>query len=224
MKPSVVIGDVHGLDYWKEIVASHLECKVIFLGGYLDPKERMSRFSLLRNLREIIALKQARPGDVVLLLGNHDLHYFCEDAPLASRFDEKIAGEASRLFSEHFGLFQFAYQEGRRLFTHAGVSCEWFECDFRGDPSRPVAEQLNRPAGWQLPALLRVGEARGSKRGALGGIFWADRSELLDPLHGFDQFVGHNRVPRIVECVGEHSNKIVYCDCLREGFYLYLEE
>ena len=223
MRPAVVIGDIHGLDSWKWIVDSHPECKMVFLGDYLDPKEQVPKVELLRNLEEIVALKRSRPEDVVLLLGHHDLHYFCEEAPLGSRFNADMAEDASRLFRENYEVFQFAHQEGRRLFTHAGVSQEWFDRDFRGDASRPVAEQLNHPADWQVPALMRVGEARGGKRGALGGIFWADRSELFDPLRGFDQFVGHNRVPRIIECEGGHDNKIVYCDCLREGIYLYLE-
>ena len=224
MEPTVVIGDVHGLDWWKEIVERHSGCRVVFLGDYLDPWERMPGEALLRNLEEIVELKRRRPREVVLLLGNHDTHYFCEEAPIASRFDMDIAEEASRLFVENYDLFQNAYQSGNRLFTHAGVSQEWFAQDFRGDLSRPVADQLNHPEEWQVEALFRSGEARGGEPGALGGIFWADRGELTDPLHGFTQFVGHNRVPRVVECEGGHDNKIVYCDCLREGLYLYLEE
>ena len=224
MQSTLVIGDVHGSDLWQDIVAQRPECRVVFLGDYLDPREPLPRQVLLRNLENIIALKRARPDEVTLLLGNHDLHYFCEEAPIASRFDMDIAEDASRLFLDHFDLFQFARQEGRRLFTHAGVSQEWFERDFRGDPARPLDEQLNHPVGGQLEALMRVGEARGGQRGALGGIFWADRSELVDPLHGFDQFVGHNRVPRVIEAEGAHDNRVVYCDCLGEGLCLLLDD
>ena len=110
-KPTIAIGDVHGLDLWRDVVEAHPECRVVFLGDYLDP-----------NLREIIDFKRSRPEDSVLLLGNHDLHYFCEEASPASRFDAGIAGEASSLFLDNLDLFQYAFQDGEYLFTHAGVS------------------------------------------------------------------------------------------------------
>ena len=119
-------------------------------------------------------------------------------------------------------MFQYAFQDGEYLFTHAGVSQLWFDYDFCGDASRSVAEQLNNPAADQMPALLRVGYVRGGRRGDTGGIFWADKSELEDPLHGFTQIVGHNQVAEVTEHTGPGGGKIVFCDCLRNGLYLYL--
>lgn len=222
-KPIVAIGDIHGLDYWKDIVKKHTDCRIVFLGDYLDPYQYIPRKALFRNLYEIVELKRERPDDVVLLFGNHDLHYFSSDARIASRFDWQISEKASHFFLENFHLFQYAYQEDKRIFTHAGISHAWFEKDFQGDLSQPIAEQLNHPSDRQVAALCRVGQLRGGKPGALGGIFWADINELTDPLHGFTQIVGHNRVKEVTERTGEHDNKIVFCDCLREGNYLYIE-
>ena len=122
-------------------------CRVVFLGDYLDPFFYMSKVRLLENLREIIDFKRSRPEDSVLLMGNHDLHYFCGEASPASRFDAGIAGEASSLFLDNLDLFQYAFQDGEYLFTHAGVSQLWFDYDFRGEASRSIAEQLNHPRG-----------------------------------------------------------------------------
>lgn len=224
MKPIVAIGDVHGLGYWREIVEAHPGCRIVFLGDYLDPYEYIPVKTLLDNLRAIMALKASRPGDVVLLLGNHDLHYFSSDAPIASRFNYQIAEKASRLFLEHFSLFQYACQEGNKIFTHADISQAWFTEDFRGDISRPIAGQLNHPSDAQVASLCRVGQLRGGRKGGRGGIFWADIDELDDPLHGFTQIVGHNRVAEVTERQGTGGGKIVFCDCLRYGNYLYLEK
>ena len=60
-------------------------------------------------------------------------------------------------------------------------------------------------------------------KNTIGGIFWADIEELTDPLHGFTQIVGHNRVKEITEYNGTHNNKIIFCDCLWNNNYLYLE-
>lgn len=83
-KATIAIGDVHGLDLWR---------------------------------------------DVVLLLGNHDLHYFCDEACVGTRFDMEIAADASKLFLGNIHLFQYAFQDGECLFTHAGVSQLWFDYD-----------------------------------------------------------------------------------------------
>ena len=221
-KATIAIGDVHGLDLWRDVVEAHPECRVVFLGDYLDPYGYVPREKLLENLRSIIELKRDRPEDVILLLGNHDLHYFCEDACVGTRFDMEIAKAASWMFLNNIGLFQYAFQDGEYLFTHAGVSQLWFDYDFCGDAERSVAEQLNNPAADQVAALLRVGYARGGRACDTGGIFWADKSELEEPLYGFTQIVGHNRVAEVTEHTGPGGGKIVFCDCLRNGLYLYI--
>ena len=221
-KATIAIGDVHGLDLWRDVVEAHPGCRVVFLGDYLDPYGYVHKGKLLDNLRAIIELKRNRPEDVVLLLGNHDLHYFCEDACVGTRFDMEIAEAASWMFLNNIGLFQYAFQDGEYLFTHAGVSQLWFDYDFCGDASRSVAEQLNNPAADQVAALHRVGSARGGCACDTGGIFWADKSELEEPLCGFTQIVGHNRVAEVTGHTGSGGGKIVFCDCLRNGLYLYI--
>ena len=223
MKPIVAIGDIHGLEDWKVIVEKHSDCRIVFLGDYLDPIEYIPRKRLLQNLCEIILLKKKRPDNVILLLGNHDLHYFCTDITLSSRFDFSIGEKASRLFLEHIGLFQYAYQEHKIVFTHAGIAQDWFIHDFGGNIHLPIAPQLNHPADSQIAALCRLGHSRGGKEGKTGGIFWADEAELTDPLHGFTQIVGHNRVEKVTVRSGAYDNKVIFCDCLWNENYLYLE-
>ena len=65
MKPLIAIGDIHGLEDWKAIVEKHPDCRIVFLGDYLDPIEYIPRKRLLQNLCEIILLKKKRPDDVI---------------------------------------------------------------------------------------------------------------------------------------------------------------
>ena len=224
MESIVAIGDIHGMETWKDIAEEHCESRIVFLGDYLDPYGYITRDNQLKNLCHIIYLKIKRPDDVVLLLGNHDLHYFCEDAAIGSRYDFQIKDDASNLFLENIDLFQYAWQIDDVVFTHAGISDEWFRNDFHGDSSKPIAEQLNNASVEQRKALFRVGRARGGERGKIGGIFWADSSELDNPLHGFTQVVGHNRVTDVTECFGVQNSRIIFCDCLRYGKYLRMEK
>lgn len=224
MESIVAIGDIHGMESWRDIVEKHYDSKIVFMGDYLDPYGYVTRENQLMNLCSIISLKMNRLEDVVLLLGNHDLHYFCEDAAIGSRYDFQIKEEASNLFLDNLDLFQYAWQIDDVVFTHAGISDEWFRYDFRGDTSKSIADQLNNAFADQQGALFRVGMARGGERGRVGGIFWADSSELDNPLHGFTQVVGHNRVTDVTECFGVQGSRIIFCDCLRYGKYLHLEK
>jgi glutamate racemase len=67
------------LTYWKTVVQDNPNSKYVFLGDYLDPYENINREALICNLKDIIQLKKEHIDNVVLLLGNHDLHYFTTD-------------------------------------------------------------------------------------------------------------------------------------------------
>jgi hypothetical protein len=212
---------VHGSEYWKECIKENPGCRYIFLGDYLDPYVSVSGEVLLNNLSEIIELRYMRPADVVLLLGNHDMHYFIDGFPTSTRFNYDISAAAASLFRDNITLFQYAFQDGEYIFTHAGISEGWFHEDFRGDVSRNIADQLNIPMPAQVDSLYRVGYERGGMRGEMGGIFWADIRELSEPLRGFTQVVGHNRVGKVIRY--EHNGgRIIFCDCLYNELYLKL--
>ncbi|MDR1895196.1 MAG: metallophosphoesterase [Prevotellaceae bacterium] len=217
--PTVVLGDIHGLTCWRDIIKEHPDCRYVFLGDYLDPYEYMDNTALVDNLKKIIQLKKTHPDDVVLLLGNHDLHYFSADIVPSTRFNFAIAEDVSDLFLSHIRLFQYAFQEDRCIFTHAGIAHQWFINDFKGDSERNITDQLNNPTPKQIAALCRCGYERGGAVGTVGGIFWADVEELHEPLQGYTQIAGHNRVQDIVDHVN-NNGRIIFCDCLFNRRYL----
>ncbi len=223
MKPTIVFGDIHGIGFWKWVVAEHPTDRIVFLGDYLDPYFYIPSSQLVANLRNIIDLKKERGDDVVLLLGNHDVHYFDNEAPNSTRRDEQIAYRAKQLFGENRHLFAFAFQDGNTIFTHAGISQQWFEQDFGGDINRNIADQLNNPANeQQRRAIYNIGYLRGGCDN-YGGIVWADIKELTDPLHGYSQIVGHNRVKEITERTSTvPDTKIIFCDSLYNLNYLQI--
>jgi len=220
--PLIVFGDIHGLSHWKKVVDKNPDCRFLFLGDYLDPYSNIPHIVLINNLKEIIQLKKEREDEVILLLGNHDLHYLDLTVDPCSRFDYEIEEEAYAQFSENHCLFTFAFQENNYIFTHAGISERWFYDDFGGDPNKNIAEQLNNPHRDQLPALRRCGSLRGGDWSLVGGILWADIDELNDPLQGYTQIVGHNRVGRILRRT-VNGGEIIFCDCLYNEMWLKLE-
>jgi hypothetical protein len=219
MKPTIVFGDIHGLTVWKEIAEQNPDCRYIFLGDYLDPLEKTDRDTLINNMKEIIRFKKNNFDSVALLLGNHDLHYFTDDICPSAGFDFDVLEIASILFAENFNCFQYAYQIGKYVFTHAGISQKWFLYDFKGTLNQNIAKQLNNPTDAQIKALCRVSEHFGGKKGESGGIFFAHRQDLYEPLHGFTQIVGHHRTDEISEYKSEYGN-IIFCDALWNEQYL----
>lgn len=212
MNSIIAIGDVHGLTYWKTIVEKKTKSRIVFLGDYLDPYESFSIDQLLENLLDIIILKKQRPKDVVLLLGNHDLHYFNDIIGFSCRYNDRYSRLIMKIFFTHIKLFQYAFQMDKYIFTHAGISQSWFTDDFKGDINKNIADQLNNPTPQQEKALYLCGKSRGgsAKR---GGIFWAGINDLYEPLQGYIQVVGHNRVEEVSNYTYK-DGQIIFCDCL----------
>lgn len=222
MKNTIAIGDVHGRKNWKQIVDKHPEDRIVFLGDYCDPYDQMRNYDVLNNLLDIIDLKKKRKDDIILLLGNHDLHYIYDDFTAGTRYNYGLSELLNALFDDERELFQFAYQEGNTLYTHAGVSNLWWKKYFKGktgDGAPSVAEQLNNPTDEQLKAMFQVGYSRGGDYDR-GGIFWADIDETSnDPLSGVHQVVGHTQIMEIQTISPSTDTSITYCDCLCKNEY-----
>ena len=127
----IILPDIHGRTFWKDAVKGHEEDEIIFLGDYLDPyfEEDISCVDALDNFKEIIEFKKAHKNNVVLLLGNHDGHYFINDIITSTRRDYFNAREIGSLFFDNRELFQLCYEKnigGKRvLFSHAGILRDW---------------------------------------------------------------------------------------------------
>ena len=72
---TIIIGDIHGRDTWKQIVEQEQDAhRIVFLGDYFDSFD-IKGVEQLHNFNEIIKFKQDTNQDVRLLFGNHDYHY-----------------------------------------------------------------------------------------------------------------------------------------------------
>jgi hypothetical protein len=127
----ILIGDIHGRTIWKQIVERHPDADhYIFFGDYFDPYEDIPYWELAKNFKAIVQLKKELGDRVVLLLGNHDLHYYADVEP-CSRYDYLNSSRIANLFKESLHLFQVAFEFEEVLCTHAGVSPHWYLKHFR---------------------------------------------------------------------------------------------
>jgi predicted phosphodiesterase len=129
---TIVIGDIHGRSVWKLIINQEQPDRVIFIGDYFDSFD-ISGLEQIHNFKTIIEYKEtsfSRVGtleehktEVILLIGNHDHHYFSEIGYTGtSGYQHGIAPNITQVVDENRQHLQMAYQMDEFLFTHAGVS------------------------------------------------------------------------------------------------------
>ena len=184
----LIIPDVHGRTFWKQAVEDIDDYdKVIFLGDYLDPypDEGIEFAQAMEVLLNIVQLKMDNHDKVVLLLGNHDLHYFnplYRDQAACWRYDIQYAAWAEEFFDIYQELFQLAYEAeitGQHvLFTHAGVHSLWYEAH-RSVIGNLTADNLNRLLRSRdgINFLAEVSSKRGGFS-PVGSIVWNDVTEF----------------------------------------------
>ena len=135
---TIIIGDVHGRDQWKQIVAQEKDADtVIFLGDYFDSFD-ISAVEQMHNFKEIIEFKEisftnAGTEDqhktrVIMLIGNHDYHYFPEiNDSSTSGYQTRMAMVSKQLIGENRQHLEVAYRMDEFVFSHAGISSEWLD-------------------------------------------------------------------------------------------------
>jgi len=208
-----IIPDIHGSDKWKTVIdesANH----IVFLGDYCDSFDH-SNEQIINNLLDIIEFKKQNSEKVILLIGNHELPYIYlgDNQYYCSGHRPEIASMLHDILLQNLELFQNAFQVKDFLFTHAGVQNHWFTKVFKGNIEKNIAEQLNYPESReQFKSLYHVGYRRWGSH-SVGGIFWCDRMELLKPLKGYIQIVGHTRRKEVLKQVRKDST-VWFCDCL----------
>ena len=230
---TVVIGDIHGRSTWKLI--THLENpdRVIFIGDYFDSFD-ISGVEQIQNFKEIIEYKKTSGKEVILLIGNHDHHYYPEIGNTGTGgYQKGIAPNIIQVIDENRKHLQIAYQMDEFLFSHAGVSSVFMDEVFgpNGWEVETITDQLNEmfiyrpgvfsfngsdPYGddeYQTPIWIRP-----------RSLMRANRNTLRTR---FIQITGHTQVNKL-DLVGAEKaagGRYYLIDCLgTSGEYLVIQD
>jgi hypothetical protein len=196
--PKVVfIGDIHGRTIWKKILDLEPDAdRYIFFGDYFDPYEPIPFEVQAQNFRDIINLKAQLGERVVLLVGNHDYHYYADVRPY-SRYDFGNAGTIKSLLKVNMDALQIAYQFGSILCSHAGVSATWLDIWFpEGWMWQGIDKKINSLHDEKPEAFdYYEGDMSGCGDDERQGPLWIRPSALSDGV--FVQFIGHTMRPKL---------------------------
>ena len=224
MEKILVIGDIHGRDIWKDIVKKEEKNvdRIIFIGDYFDTPV-VSPGKILKNFIEIIDYKKANKEKVVLLLGNHDVHYLFEGkVEKCSGYDAKYAF-ANRIalteaYSQNFLKYAYEYQD--IIFSHAGVSASWLSIRTRHLPKAKKTEKISTIINSLEPEAFSFWDfdTSGSGEHPCQSPIWIRPMALSKELPiGYRQVVGHTVMNRGIQMV---ENALVLTDALSLKQYL----
>lgn len=123
---TIAIGDIHGRHFWKQIVEKEEFDRAIFVGDYFDSHDDISGIEQLRNFEDILGFEKTSDKEVILLIGNHDMHYFPEIGYNGtSGYQSGLATSFGFVLNENRNVMQMAYAQDNCLFSHAGICETW---------------------------------------------------------------------------------------------------
>lgn len=138
MEKLIIIGDIHGRIIWKKILEKEKNyTKVIFLGDYFDARDPNITPIIERdNFEEILKIENS-----IILLGNHDNHYFPNTYDRCSGFNIETKRLISTLLDKK--KFKICYKYNNFIFTHAGVSFNFLNSVFKEYDLEKIDDLLN---------------------------------------------------------------------------------
>lgn len=217
----LILGDIHGnFEKARAFLKFKPEEKHCFVGDYVDSFEESDE-DILRTLKLCIE------SDAILLLGNHDLHYFKEPPFMCSGRRGWMAKGLEDIFEAFVAEDRFkpAIVTDGFIVTHGGVSeglgnslqagknadniLSKIESEWKGYLETRFLRKPNMPR--IQSKIFNIGFARGG-RDSFSGIFWADYRS--DQLYGVPQVFGHSRTPigNIVNIGKKNAFWAIGCD------------
>lgn len=206
----IVIPDIHGRTFWKEAVKDRENEKIIFLGDFMDSYEyeEISPDEALVNFKEIIEFKKTHKDNVILLVGNHCLHYFYPGFDYCTRFCRYLSRDIEKLYKDNIELMQLAYEKefaGKRfIFSHSYIHKLWLD-DMYGEnkwDEKTVINELNKDFqefGYGFGCGLGKLSCYRGGWDSYGSMVWADVREVdffKKPIIGDFNVFGHTQLAR----------------------------
>lgn len=130
----IAVGDTHSRAFWKLIQEKEKWDKFIFIGDYFDSFD-ITPNEQIKNFQEIGSFYDEYPNKVVLLIGNHDHHYFPFIGDTGtSGYQPAYCFQYGHLLAPRKDQMKMAHAEGEFLFSHAGVGETWLTRNGFADP------------------------------------------------------------------------------------------
>ena len=230
---TIVLGDTHGRGIWQLIVQRENPDRVIFIGDYWDSFD-IPYLDQMYNFKQIVHYARTSDKEVILLTGNHDVHYqkwAIEARENYSGFQAIHANDICQELQLNEDIMQMAYKMDNFLFTHAGVTKTWLKLmEIENDEN--MVDAINDIAKFK-PRMFAFGAiGRGGWVDSYGDNIWQNptwirpKSLMKDSKDlGYIQVVGHT-TQNCIDIKGKSTGGNYYfIDALEtSGEYLIIED
>lgn len=218
----IILPDIHGRKWWKDILDNEVYDLVVFLGDYVSSHDDISGQEQIENLCNILDFKEQNPDKVILLRGNHDVqhlgYYWAECSGLFPEVEEWLSRKENKERFLKDTQWIYIYKPNDILFSHAGISKTWLRrtnvllkdinnlppselfgfSPGKDNPYDFYGDSIYQPCTWIRPSKL-----------------------LLDGIKKYTQVVGHTTLKNILH--RKEGRGFFFCDtCLKE--YLVFED
>jgi len=191
----IAIGDIHGRDFWKDIIHEPVD-QLVFIGDYFDSyREEFTATQEIENFKQIVILKRENPDLVTLLIGNHDYHYLNSVDEHYSRYQDAAAGDINAVLMEALDVMQMCYVYDHIVFNHAGITKTWAKnqnIDLNNLQISINNKFMEDKAAFGF--VYGIDDFDGSDQRQ--SPIWVRPNALLgDKIAGYHQVVGHTKQP-----------------------------
>jgi len=223
---TIFLGDTHGRDLWKDIIAKETPDRVVFIGDYFDSFDIGSAEQQF-NFKEIIAFKESGRCEVIMLIGNHDYHYY-PGGETYSGYQHGAAPIIRQLLEENKHHLQMCYQLDDILCSHAGIGHNWLVEQERYE-SGSIADFVNdiwnyKPIRFIFYGLDPYGDSKTQTPIWIRPLSLMSGNKETFLKKDYIQIVGHTQV-RKIDIEGKATGGRYYLiDTIDIGQYLIYED
>lgn len=193
---TLVLGDIHARDCWIDILEKESPDKVIFMGDYVSTHDKVSEEHQCKVLDDILNFKENNPDKVVLLRGNHDTQHLGYVWAQCSGYFPKVFEHMVRIEKRFLDLTQWVYIQDGLIFSHAGISKDFWDYLGIGEPTEENILKINNLEPSKLFGFTpnHFSDCYGDS--VTQPLTWIRPEALLvSHLDGWGYVVGHTRMP-----------------------------
>lgn len=193
---TVVLGDIHGRMCWYDIIQKEIPDRIIFMGDYVSTHDKnVTIEQQCSNLEDILNFKEGFGENCILLRGNHDMQHLGYHWAECSGYFPHVTKWMIGIKDRFLRLTQWVHIQDDMVFSHAGISKDFWDYLNLGDPTEENILKINEIEPSSLFGFTPKHLSDYCGDSTTQPLTWIRPATLMENNIGWVQVVGHTRIP-----------------------------